>query len=189
MRKSVVTTVVTAMFVLYSFYQRTIGMPASADAGSVPNVTSPISNSSQGPSVSSAPAPDPFSSQDSSQSNPTQAQAGNSAASASQATQTPTQQSGSQYRNGTYTGSTADAFYGSMQVQATIANGKLTNVQFIQWPNDRFRSVRINQQALPELVQEAIQAQSANVDAISGATDSSGAFVTSLQSALSQAKD
>lgn len=92
------------------------------------------------------------------------------------------------YKDGTYTGTAADAFYGTIQVQATIQNGKLTDVQFLQYPNDRDDSVRINQAAMPQLKQEAIQAQSANVDIVSGATDSSQAFMQSLASALSQAK-
>src|SRR6266480_4883377 len=84
------------------------------------------------------------------------------------------------YKDGTYTGSAADAFYGTIQVQATVQNGKLTDVQFLQYPNDRDESIQINQQAMPMLKQEAIQAQSANVDIISGATDSSRAFTESL---------
>jgi len=92
------------------------------------------------------------------------------------------------YKDGTYTGSAADAFYGNIQVQATISGGKITNVTFLQYPNDRGQSVEINQQADPELAQEAIQGQSANVDIVSGATDTSDAFIQSLTSALNQAK-
>lgn len=100
---------------------------------------------------------------------------------------TPVQSSG-QYKDGTYTGSVADAFYGNIQVQATIQNGKITDVQFLQYPNDRGTSIEINTQAMPYLKQEAIAAQSANVDIVSGATQSSLAFQQSLGSALSQAK-
>ena len=92
------------------------------------------------------------------------------------------------YKDGTYTGSAADALYGNIQVQAIISGGKITNVTFLQYPNDRDDSIRINQQADPELTQEAIQAQSANVDIVSGATDTSDAFIQSLTSALNQAK-
>src|ERR1700733_10756947 len=86
----------------------------------------------------------------------------------------------SSYKNGTYTGSASDAFYGNIQVQATISGGKITNVTFLQYPNDRGRSIEINQQADPVLSQEAVQAQSANVDIVSGATDTSNAFIQSL---------
>ena len=91
------------------------------------------------------------------------------------------------YKDGTYTGDAADAFYGNIQVSVTIQSGKITDVQFLQYPNDRENSVMINQQAMPLLRQEAIQAQSAHVDGVTGATDSSQAFVQSLSSALSRA--
>ena len=92
------------------------------------------------------------------------------------------------YRDGQYTGDVTDAFYGNVQVQATVAGGKITDVTFLQYPSDRSRSVNINSQAMPYLKQEAIAAQSANVDIVSGATATSQAFVSSLASALSQAK-
>ena len=79
-------------------------------------------------------------------------------------TATPVPRSG--FKDGNFTGDAADAFYGMIQVQATIANGKITNIQFLQYPNDRGRSIEINQQADPMLAQEAIQAQSANVDIV-----------------------
>lgn len=95
---------------------------------------------------------------------------------------------GGQYKNGQYTGSVADAYYGNIQVKAIITNGLISDVQFLQYPNDRRTSIMINTQAMPLLRSEAITAQSANVDIISGATDSSQAFVESLGSALAQAK-
>jgi len=102
------------------------------------------------------------------------------------ATTTPQQTTG-QYKNGNYTGSAANAYYGYIQVQAVIQGGKLTDVQILQYPSDRSTSVYINGQALPYLKQEAIQAQSSNVNIISGASDTSQAFIESLASALSQA--
>lgn len=92
------------------------------------------------------------------------------------------------YKDGHYVGVSADAFYGNIQVAATVSGGKLTDVTFLQYPNDRETSIEINTQAMPFLKEEALAAQSANVDIISGATDSSGAFRVSLASALSQAK-
>jgi len=96
--------------------------------------------------------------------------------------------SSSQYKDGTYTGSVDNAQWGYIQVQAVIQNGKITNVQFLQYPNDRNRSIEINNYADPQLTSEAIQAQSANVNVVTGATDSSEAFIQSLTDALSQAK-
>jgi len=91
------------------------------------------------------------------------------------------------YKNGTYTGQQVDAFYGLVQVQTTIQNGKIASVQFLQYPSDRRTSQRINSVAVPWLQQEAVQAQQANVDIISGATLTSQAFIMSLQTALDQA--
>ena len=92
------------------------------------------------------------------------------------------------FKDGTYTGSPEDAFYGTVQVKAIVNGGKITDVQFVQYPNDRARSLAINTLAMPHLTQEAIAVQSANVDIVSGATDSSNAFMQSLASALTQAK-
>ncbi len=96
--------------------------------------------------------------------------------------------SGVSYKNGSYTGSVQDAFYGNIQVQAVISGGKITDVIFLQFPNDNRTSQYINSQADPMLKQEAIQVQSAQVDIISGASASSQAFQASLADALSQAK-
>jgi uncharacterized protein with FMN-binding domain len=92
-----------------------------------------------------------------------------------------------QYKDGTYTGSSADAYYGNVQVSAIISGGKITDVKFLQYPDTHNTSVIINQQAMPYLKQEAIKAQSPNVQIISGATFTSQAFQQSLQAALSQA--
>ena len=93
-----------------------------------------------------------------------------------------------QYTDGTYTGAPADAYYGTVQVQATISGGKLTDVQFLSYPSDRSTSRQINSVAMPYLIQEAISAQSANVATVSGASHTSGAFRQSLGDALAQAK-
>lgn len=91
------------------------------------------------------------------------------------------------YKDGTYTGSVADAYYGNVQVQVAITGGKITNVTFLQYPNDNGTSMYINSQAMPLLKQEAIVAQSANIDGVSGASETSPAFQQSLASALNQA--
>ena len=91
------------------------------------------------------------------------------------------------YKDGSYTGAVADAFYGNIQVRAVITGGKITDVIFLQYPNDRGTSIEINSQAMPILKQQAIRVQSAKVDGVSGATASSDAFVQSLGSALQQA--
>ena len=92
------------------------------------------------------------------------------------------------FKDGQYTGSAADALYGNIQVKAIIQGGSIVDVQFLQYPNEQPNSIRINSQAMPYLKQEAISAQSSQVDVISGATDTSNAFIQSLASALAQAK-
>jgi uncharacterized protein with FMN-binding domain len=92
-----------------------------------------------------------------------------------------------QFRDGTYDGGPADANWGEVDVQAAIADGRLQAVRFLQYPNHRGRSIAINQQAMPILTQEAIQAQRADVDVVTGATDTSEAFIQSLGAALQQA--
>ena len=92
------------------------------------------------------------------------------------------------YKNGTYTGSIQDAYYGSLQVQATIQSGKISDITFLQYPSDNRTSQYINSQALPILKQETLVAQSANINGVSGASATSPAFIASLTDALNQAK-
>lgn len=92
------------------------------------------------------------------------------------------------YKDGSYTGKSTDALYGFVQVRATITGGKLADIAILDYPQDRDTSIAINTSALPVLKQEAIQNQTAQVDGISGATDTSKAFTESLQDALMQAK-
>jgi uncharacterized protein with FMN-binding domain len=94
-----------------------------------------------------------------------------------------------QYADGSYTGIAVDAYYGSVQVEAIVSDGKLIDVVFLKYPSDRRTSANINNQAMLYLKTEAIQAQSANVDTVSGASDTSVAFRESLASALSQAQN
>jgi uncharacterized protein with FMN-binding domain len=104
------------------------------------------------------------------------------------ASSSPAPTSTSAYKDGSYTGDAADAFYGFVQVEAIIKNGAISDVVFVQYPNDRRNSVEINDQAMPYLKQEAIQAQSSQVNIVTGATDTSQAFIQSLASALAKAK-
>lgn len=92
------------------------------------------------------------------------------------------------YNDGTYTGIPTDAYYGYIQVKVIVSGGVMTDIQFLQYPKDRLESMEINSQAMPMLKQEAIQAQSAQIDGVSGATDTTQAFIESLNSALNKAK-
>lgn len=114
---------------------------------------------------------------------------GNTSQSTAASSNTATQSTASvSYKDGLYTGKSSDAFYGYVQVRATVTGGKLADITILDYPQDRDNSVEINNSALPLLKQEAIQAQTAQVDGISGATDTSRAFVESLGDALAQAK-
>ncbi|MFJ4296892.1 FMN-binding protein [Curtobacterium sp. NPDC089689] len=111
---------------------------------------------------------------------------GSSTGSTSAGTGTSAGGSGS-VKDGTFAGQTAQTQYGPVQVQITVSGGKLTDVAVLQLTNDGGRSVQISQQAAPVLRQEALQAQSAKIQAVSGATYTSEGYVTSLQSALDEA--
>lgn len=79
--------------------------------------------------------------------------------------------------------------FGPVQVQATFAaDGSLTGVDAIQFPDGDGKSVRINDRAVPVLNSEALTAQSAQVDTISGATYTSRGYAQSLQSAIDEAR-
>lgn len=91
------------------------------------------------------------------------------------------------YRDGSYMGKPYDAYYGLVQVQASIQGGQLVAVKVVQFPNHNGTSRSINRQALPMLKSEVMQAQGARVDLISGATLTSVAYIRSLNTALRQA--
>ncbi len=89
--------------------------------------------------------------------------------------------------DGTFTGDAADTRYGPVQVQITVSGGKITDAQAVQYPQESGRDVRINSTAVPELNQEALQTQSAQIDTVSGATYTSEGYQQSLQSAIDAA--
>lgn len=87
----------------------------------------------------------------------------------------------------TYTGSTAGTRWGDVQVTITVTGGKITDVQVPVYPNGNGRDEEINAYALPTLKQETLQAQSADIQTVSGATVTSDGYLQSLQSALDAA--
>jgi len=88
---------------------------------------------------------------------------------------------------GTFTGTDVPTIYGDVQVSVVMSHGRITDVKPLQLPSDRARSEEITQVAGPILRSEAIQAQSAQVDVVSGATYTSAAYSESLSGALQQA--
>ncbi len=91
-------------------------------------------------------------------------------------------------KDGTYTGGASQNRWGAVQVAVVYAGGKISDVQVLQYPDSHQQSVWINQQALPMLIQETVQAQTYKVDTIGGATYTSKSYKASLQSAIDAAK-
>jgi uncharacterized protein with FMN-binding domain len=89
--------------------------------------------------------------------------------------------------NSTFTGSDFPNRFGDVQVKVIVSNGRITDVRPIQMPQDRAESAYISQVAGPMLHDEVIQAQSAQIDTISGATYTSQSYAKSVESALQQA--
>jgi uncharacterized protein with FMN-binding domain len=87
----------------------------------------------------------------------------------------------------TYTGTAIQTRYGAVQVQVTISSGKITGVTTLQAPSGVPHSSSISAAATPVLASEALTAQSAKIDTVSGATFTSQGYLASLQSALDQA--
>jgi len=86
----------------------------------------------------------------------------------------------------TYVGSAYSTRYGMMQVAAVVRSGRLTDVRVLQ-ETDGGRSHQIDDAALPVLKAEALRAQSADIDIVSGATYTSTGYAHSLQAALDKA--
>ncbi|MFE1883199.1 FMN-binding protein [Streptomyces diastatochromogenes] len=87
----------------------------------------------------------------------------------------------------TVTGDTVQTRWGPVQVRVTIKSGTLTDVTAVSYPQDNPRDQEINSYALPQLRREALAAQSAQIDTVSGATYTSDGYRQSLQSALDSA--
>ncbi|WP_432191787.1 FMN-binding protein [Streptomyces sp. bgisy027] len=89
--------------------------------------------------------------------------------------------------SGTVTGEAAQTQYGAVQVRLTVSNGKITRAEAVQAPKGG-QSDQITANAVPKLNQAVVTAQSAEIDAVSGATYTSAAYKESLQSAIDKAK-
>jgi len=87
--------------------------------------------------------------------------------------------------SGTFTGDSVDVRYGYVQVKITVENGKITDAQAVQAPSGR--NDRWTQMSVPVLRQQTLQAQSANINGVSGASFTSYGWYTSLVSALAKA--
>ena len=86
--------------------------------------------------------------------------------------------------SGTATGNAIDTRYGPVQVRVTVKDDKITAVQGLVLTGNDPRSAEISSFAEPTLKEEALSRQSADIDAVSGATFTSAGYAQSLQSAL-----
>ena len=187
MKKYILSISITVLFIAYVVWQRqTDSSDFNQPRAVIPSAQQPVAQSNSDTSSSGSNDTLPQTGTSGQTKNQT-ANTPSTAQPAPQPAQTPTATAGT-YKDGTYTGPSVDAYYGYVQVQAIVSGGKLANVQFLSYPSDRRTSQQINSQAMPLLTREAISAQSANVDAVSGASDTSAAFVESLSAALAQAK-
>ncbi|MEU6788568.1 FMN-binding protein [Nonomuraea angiospora] len=100
---------------------------------------------------------------------------------------TPAQSGATPAQGTTVTGDPADTRWGPVQVAITVSGGKIADVQVLQAPDGNRRDIEINDAALPILTQEALSAQSAQIDTVSGATYTSEGYARSLQSAIDRA--
>ncbi|MFF7189800.1 FMN-binding protein [Streptomyces sp. NPDC008222] len=94
---------------------------------------------------------------------------------------------GSGLKNGTFKGAPAQNEYGTIQTTVTVSGGRITDVT-ASFPTTPARSAQINSRAVPALRQEALAAQSASIDAVSGASFTTASYKQSLQSAIGAAK-
>ena len=95
--------------------------------------------------------------------------------------------SGTMATQRTLTGAVENTQYGPMQVQVTLTGTKITEITVLQHTNEGQLSAQIDSNALPKLTAEALAAQSARIDAVSGASYTSSGYIQSLQSALDMA--
>lgn len=102
-------------------------------------------------------------------------------------TSSSTSSSNSTMKDGTYTGKSTSTEWGDVQVKITVASGKITQITVLKHPTGG-KSDEINSRSLPTYKQEALAAQSANINQVSGATETYKGFTGSLQSAINQAE-
>jgi uncharacterized protein with FMN-binding domain len=85
-------------------------------------------------------------------------------------------------------GSDIDYQYGDIELKVTMIAGKITDVTVVKQDITDPHSEQIDEYALPELRSQALQAQSAEIDGVSGASYTSAAYEQSLQSAIDKLK-
>lgn len=90
--------------------------------------------------------------------------------------------------DGVYTGAVTSTNRGDYQVQLTVAEGQLSDINVILYPDGDPNSVAINGNALPIYTAEALEKQSSDISLVSGASEAYKGFTGSLQDAINQAQ-
>jgi uncharacterized protein with FMN-binding domain len=84
----------------------------------------------------------------------------------------------------TITGKVGNTVYGPVQVQLVVKSGKIVKVAILEQPMNTIHDIQIGEFAFPRLISETLAAQSAKIDAVSGASYTSAGYIASLQSAV-----
>lgn len=90
-------------------------------------------------------------------------------------------------KDGQYLGRDVDSGFGPVQVRIKVTGGKLTSITTVKEPNGQSESARLSRETFPKLARQALAEQSAEVDTVSGATETCEAYRESLQSAMDAA--
>ena len=151
-------TLVVLMFGYHTSTASTLAGPSTVVSGSAPSTTSQAAGAGSGGGNGNG-------------------NAGTANGNGGNAASTPT----------TATGGVAQTQWGPVQVQLSLDGGAITKVSVLQYPTGNNTDAQINGYALPILIDETLQAQSAQIDMVSGATVTSTGYTQSLQSALDQA--
>ena len=86
----------------------------------------------------------------------------------------------------TISGSTVNTRFGPIQLKATVTNGKISDIQVVQYPSNDGHSIQISRYALPVLIQQTLTTQTADIQGVGGATYTTMGYKKSMQSILDQ---
>jgi uncharacterized protein with FMN-binding domain len=81
-------------------------------------------------------------------------------------------------------GNVANTVYGPVQIQVVVKNSKIVGVNILEQPTSTAQDLQIGHFAFPQLISETKSAQSARINAVSGASYTSEGYIKSLQSAV-----
>jgi uncharacterized protein with FMN-binding domain len=84
----------------------------------------------------------------------------------------------------TITGHVANTVYGPVQIELVVKSGKIVKVAVLKQPTNTIHDIQIGEFAFPRLISETLSAQSAKIDAVSGASYTSAGYISSLQNAV-----